>query len=88
VKVLPAVYIDRYVSRPLARTADGSPGRHDEWSTLLLPHAAAALSRRSDTSRATAAAAALTSIAAAVVTLLDRVYDDVDVNPSPQTPVP
>jgi hypothetical protein len=77
--VLPTMYIDRYVTRPLVRTADRkgkAPGRHDEWPTLLFPHAAAALSKRSDTSRSTAAAAALTAIAAAAVKVAQIALDD------------
>ena len=50
-------------------------GRDDEWPTLLFPHAAAALSRRSQVQRATAAAAALTAVAAAAFALIDQVYD-------------
>jgi len=58
--VLPEAYLDRYVTRPMVKPSSGR-GRDDEWPTLLFPHAAAALSRRSQLQRATAAAAALTA---------------------------
>ena len=79
--VLPSVYLERYVTRPLARntpaaaSASGggraSSGRHGEWSALLYPHAAAAVSAHSTTTRSTAAAAALTAIAAAAVNVCE-----------------